>query len=67
MCHGVDGNGAAGLERLSMRKVEGVVADDGATLVQVIDHGITRNVGGDHALTPVSGLVDVTHRSARHA
>lgn len=51
-CHGIDGNGSAGLELSSLRQVEGVATAEGATLVQVIAHGVNREVAGYHALMP---------------
>lgn len=51
-CHGVDGAGSTGLTRPSLHRVEGVAAAQGATLVQVIAHGVDRAVGDDHALMP---------------
>ena len=51
-CHGIDGGGSVGQARPSLRLVEGVMAPGGSTLVQVIAHGVDRNVDGDHALMP---------------
>lgn len=51
-CHGIDGNGSAGLALPSLRQVEGVATPKGATLVQVIAQGVNRRVGAYHALMP---------------
>lgn len=51
-CHGIDGQGSAGLEHPSLRLVGGVAAPQAATLVQVIANGVDRSVGDTHVLMP---------------
>lgn len=51
-CHGVDGNGSADLKTPSLRRIASVRGPMSATLVQVIAHGVDRQVGDEHALMP---------------
>lgn len=51
-CHGFDGNGSPGAVRPSLRDVDAVTAPQGATLVQVIAHGVNRQVGGHKTIMP---------------
>ncbi len=51
-CHGMAGQGSAGLAHPSLLLVGGVTARQGSTLVQVIAHGVNRTVDGRIALMP---------------
>lgn len=51
-CHGLDGRGSPDTAHPSLHRVDGVVAPQGATLVQVIAHGVDRRVGNAHAFMP---------------
>jgi fructose 5-dehydrogenase cytochrome subunit len=51
-CHGVDGQGSANQEHPSLRRISSVTSPEGATLVQVIAHGVDRTVNNEHALMP---------------
>lgn len=51
-CHGVDGAGSVDLKHPSLRQVTAVRGPQGATLVQVIAHGVNREVGAAHTLMP---------------
>ena len=51
-CHGIDGNGSADLVHPSLHVVEGVTAPQGATLVQVIVHGVDRTIEDETVLMP---------------
>lgn len=51
-CHGVDGNGSAGLVLPSLHLVNSVSNASAATLVQVVAHGVDRTVGSRHVLMP---------------
>ncbi len=51
-CHGMAGQGSAGLAHPSLRLVNGVTARQGSTLVQVIAHGVNRTVDGRTVLMP---------------
>jgi mono/diheme cytochrome c family protein len=51
-CHGINGEGSADLGHPSLLRIDAVDGPQGATLVQVIAHGVDRKVGEDHALMP---------------
>lgn len=51
-CHGVDGAGSTDLAHPSLLRMASIRGPDGATLVQVIAHGVDRTVGDKHTLMP---------------
>ena len=51
-CHGVDGNGSAHQEHPSLRRISSVTSPEGATLVQVIAHGVAQTINIQHTLMP---------------
>ncbi len=51
-CHGVDGEGSAGLVHPSLHLISSASSASAATLVQVIAHGVDRRVGGRHTFMP---------------
>lgn len=51
-CHGVDGKGSTDLKNPSLQRIASVRGPKGATLVQVIAHGVDRQVGDEHTLMP---------------
>ena len=51
-CHGSDGNGSAGLQHPSLRRVSSVTMPRGATMVQVIAGGVHRTVNGTTVRMP---------------
>ncbi len=51
-CHGDDGKGSGDLKHPSLVRIASVRGPQGATLVQVIAHGVDRQVGDRHTLMP---------------
>lgn len=51
-CHGSDGNGSAGLEHPSLRRIASVTMPRGATVVEVIANGVHRTVAGSTMRMP---------------
>lgn len=51
-CHGARGQGSVGLDHPSLLRIDSVRSPHAATLVQVIAHGVDRQVGNRHVLMP---------------
>ncbi len=51
-CHGVDGNGSLHQQHPSLRRITSVTSPAGATLVQVIAHGVAQTINNEHILMP---------------
>ncbi|MEO8847244.1 MAG: c-type cytochrome [Casimicrobiaceae bacterium] len=51
-CHSVDGKGSSDLKHPSLLRIASIRGPKGATLVQVIAHGVDRKVGDKHTLMP---------------
>lgn len=51
-CHGGDGNGSAGLQHPSLRRIASVTMPRGATVVEVIANGVHRTVAGTTVRMP---------------
>jgi mono/diheme cytochrome c family protein len=64
-CHGMNGNGSPGALRPSLREIDAVTGPNAANLVQVIAHGVDREVGEHEKVMPgFAGTMDAAQIAA---